>query len=147
VSTQRVLLIFVGVIIWFAAIVGVPFGAAWACQELGAGEYSIAAWGGSFLVLLVGTVGGVIVAILYSGRQNDRFVREQGAACTAYVKGYRRVSMTQHRVLLLIEFPAGPQGREYMLSGLDDQWLADVCARALPTRVIAHPEGQTVVFT
>lgn len=146
-STQRTLLAAAGAIVWFAALVGVPFGAAWACQALGAGEYSVAAWGVSFLVLLVGTVGGVIVAILYSARQNDRFVRERGAACTAYVKGYRRVSMTQHRVLLLIEFPAGPQGREYMLSGLDERWLADVCARGLPAQVIAHPEGQSVIFT
>lgn len=146
-SSQRLLLIAVGVTAWFAAILGLPFGAAWAVQELGGGGYAVLAWGATFLVLLVGTIVGIIVAVLRGDKRAEQFVRERGAACTAYVKRYHRISMTQHRVLLLIQFPGGPLGREYVLSGLDERWLADVCARDLPTRVIAHPEGQVVVFT
>lgn len=73
-------------------------------------------------------------------------VRATGTPCTAYVKSYRRVSMTQHRVLFEIQLPTGSIGREYMLSNLSDAWLADVAALGRPVPVIAHPEANTIVL-
>ncbi len=114
-------------------------------QELGGG-YAVVAWGASFLALLCGSILGLFVAVSRDQRRAEGFVRERGAVCTAYVKRYQRLRMTQHRVLLLVQFPGGPSGREYVIGRLDERWLADVCARDRPTRVIAHPDGQTVVF-
>ena len=54
--------------------------------------------------------------------------------------------MTQHRVLGVVRFSAGAAGREYMLAGLSDAWLADVCALERLVRVIAHPTAETLVI-
>lgn len=93
--------------------------------------------------------GGVPLGIWLMNRHEratqDR-LRRTGSACTAYVKSYRRVSMTQHRVLFEIRLPSGAIGREYMLSGLSDDWLADAAALGRPIQVIAHPDARTIVI-
>lgn len=98
-----------------------------------------------FVLLLGAAIAGFIGLIFWSERAERQRVEREGTRCRALVKSYRRVSMTQHRVLFLIDFPGGQAGREYLLSGLSDAWLADVCARGLPITVLAHPEASTVI--
>ena len=106
---------------------------------------SLAGGVAGFLFFLVGTIAGVAYGLASSERQAAEWVRREGERCLARVKSYRRVSMTQHRVLWAIEFSSGVAGREYTQTGLDDAWLADVCALGKPVRVIAHPRGDTLI--
>lgn len=134
---------------WISSIIVGPILAGWIAQELHLGAGGImAAWTGTFLVLLVGTIVGVIVAVFWGEKSAADFVRKNGVRCTAYVKRYDRFgrSMTQQKVLFLIELPSGPIGRDYVMSGLDPHWLADVCALNKPLRVIAHPEASTLII-
>jgi hypothetical protein len=93
----------------------------------------------------VGTIVGVFSAV--EKRALD-FVRNNGVRCTAYVKRFDRFgrSMTQQKVLFMIELPGGPIGRDYVMSGLDPRWLADVCALNKPISVIAHPDATTLII-
>ncbi len=99
-----------------------------------------------FVVLFFAPLVIALKLIAHFERRAAEKLRATGARCTAYVKTFRRVSMTQHRVLFEIHHPQGAMGREYMLSGLDDVWLADVCALQRPVAVIADPAAKTVVF-
>ena len=99
-----------------------------------------------FVVAVVAFPFALIALVARSERKAQERLRAEGVRCIAFVKTYRRVSMTQHRVLWVVHFPAGPAGREYMMPGLSDAWLADVCALERPVRVIAHPEGETLVI-
>jgi hypothetical protein len=108
---------------------------------------------GAFLICMVlvgvATLALPVIILLLSSRA-DRAAREQlektGARCVAFVRSYRRISMTQHRVLFEIHLPSGPIGREYVVSGLADHWLADVGALGRPVRVCAHPDASTILF-
>lgn len=90
-------------------------------------------------------VGALIAYFVRRERVEQERLRTTGVLCTAFVKSYRRVSMTQHRVLFEIQLPTGSIGREYMLSGLTDEWLADVTALVRPIRVYAHPQANTIL--
>jgi hypothetical protein len=134
-----------GVLGWFALLFALPAFSQW---------ITVAAWGPSagllggavgLLLALVGTVVGIVWGIAWSARRARERVLREGVRCTAFVQSYRRVSMTQHRVLWVIHFPAGAAGREYMRDGLSDAWLADVCALRRPVSVVAHPEANTLV--
>jgi hypothetical protein len=94
-------------------------------------------------------IGGTWLAIKLFNRAERAAVekvRRTGTPCTAFVKSYRRVSMTQHKVLFEIRLPSGPIGREYMLSGLSEAWLADAAALGRPVQVIAHPDAKTIAL-
>lgn len=145
-TTQRVLAIALGVLLWFASLFAVPAGVGWVTSSLWGPGAGLLGGAAGFLLVLVGTIVGVFVGVSESERRAVERVRREGARCAALVKSYRRVSMTQHRVLFVVHFPEGPAGREYMLSGLSDAWLADVCALERPVRVIAHPAAETLVI-
>ena len=147
-STRTLLSALAG-LAWIGAIIVLPIAAGWVAQELHFGGTGImAAWTGTFLVLLVGTIVGIVGAVLWGEKSAADFVRKNGVRCTAYVKRYDRFgrSMTQQKVLFLIELPTGAVGRDYVMSGLDPRWLADVCALGKPIRVIAHPDASTLII-
>ncbi len=73
-------------------------------------------------------------------------LRATGTRCLAVVKSFRRISMTQHRVVFEIRLPTGSIGREYVLSGLADDWLADALALGREVPVIAHPDAGTILL-
>lgn len=75
-------------------------------------------------------------------RATERLLRE-GARCQVLVKSYRRISMTQHRVLFEIHLPEGRAGREYVIPGLSDADLANwaVLQTPLVARVLANMEA------
>ncbi len=100
-----------------------------------------------FPVVMIGGIALGISLMNRAERAAQERLRRTGTACTAYVKSYRRVSMTQHRVLFEIRLPTGAIGREYMLSGLSDAWLADAAALGRPVQVIAHPDAKTIVLS
>jgi MFS family permease len=149
VSSTRTLLIALGSLAWLTAIIGGPMAAGWlaAALDLGAGGI-MAAWTITFLVLFVATIVGVLSAVSWGEKRARDFVRNNGVRCTAYVKRFDRFgrSMTQQKVLFLIELPGGPVGRDYVMSGLDSRWLADVCALNKPISVIAHPDATTLII-
>ncbi len=103
-------------------------------------------FGAAFVVFLIGIATLIVFLLSRSEKAAADRLRRIGMRCVAYVKSYRRVSMTQHRVLLEIHLPTGRIGREYLLSNLSDAWLADVCALAQPVSVVAHPEASTILF-
>jgi hypothetical protein len=145
-TTQRVLAITLGVLLWFASRFAVPAGAGWVAAQLWGPGAGLVGGAAGFVFVLVGTIVGAFVGLSWSERRAAEQVRREGVRCVAQVKSYRRVSMTQHRVLFVIHFPTGAAGREYMLAGLSDAWLADVCALERPVRVIAHPTAETLVI-
>ncbi|MFO0607451.1 MAG: hypothetical protein U0324_30075 [Polyangiales bacterium] len=145
VTPQRLVAIMVGVLAWFASLFAVPAGVGWVASAIWGPGASIVGGAVGFLFVLVGTIAGVAYGLAWSERRAVELVRREGVRCTAWVKSYRRVSMTQHRVLWVVQFPAGAAGREYMMPGLSDAWLADVCALEKPVRVIAHPEAEALV--
>ena len=57
------------------------------------------------LAMFVLLPAGLIALINRSGRQAVERVRREGARCQVFVKSYRRVSMTQHRVLFELYLP------------------------------------------
>ena len=93
---------------------------------------------------------GLVLLLVKLASRAERAARERlrtsGTPCTAYVKSYRRISMTQHRVLFEIQLPTGSIGREYVLPSLSDAWLADVTALARPIPVFAHPDARTILL-
>lgn len=131
---------------WIAAVLLVPFALAWAVQLVFGTGAAMGAWVVGLVLVVGGSIVGAVVGTSWSERRAAEELRRIGATCTAHVKMFRRISMTQHRVMLAIQHPSGPFGREYVLVGLDDRWLADVCALEKPVRVIAHPDATTVVF-
>lgn len=140
------LAIAVGVILWFASLFVVPMITGSIAQYFWGPGGAIIGGALGFVTVLFGSIVGVFVAVSRSERQTTERVRREGVRCVAIVKSYRRVSMTQHRVLFVVQFPSGLAGREYMLSGLNDAWLADVCALERPVRVIAHPTAETLII-
>jgi hypothetical protein len=105
------------------------------------------------MVYLLLVVFGIIAAtvafawlLIWMNGAPTRQVQKVGIPCDAFVKTYRRISMTQHRVLFLVNFPTGPRGIEAVVEGLGDAWLADTCALARPVRVLAHPDISAVVI-
>lgn len=88
----------------------------------------------------------ILVLSNRSDRAAEAHVRAVGTLCVAFVKSYRRISMTQHRVLFEIQLPTGAIGREYVLSGLPNAWLADVTALGRPVQVYAHSDARTIAF-
>ena len=145
-TTQRMLTITLGVLVWFASLFAVPAGVGWVASRLRGPGAGLVGGAAGFVVVLVATIVGVIVGVFWSERRAVEQVRREGVRCVALVKSYRRVSVTQHRVLCVVHFPAGAAGREYMLAGLSDAWLADVCALERPVRVIAHPAAETLII-
>lgn len=145
-TTQRMLAITLGVLAWFASLFAVPAGVGWVASQLWGPGAGLVGGAAGFVFVLVGTIVGIIVGVFWSERRAAERVRRDGVRCAALVKSYRRVSMTQHRVLFVVHFPTGAAGREYMLSGLSDAWLADVCALERPVQVIAHPDAETLVI-
>lgn len=99
-----------------------------------------------FVALIVALPFAIISQLNRQERAARDHLRASGARCVAYVRTFRRISMTQHRVLFEIHLPAGPVGREYVLTELTDAWLADACALGRPVAVIAHPDAATIVF-
>lgn len=93
---------------------------------------------------------GLPVLIIWLSNRHERSqqeaLRATGTLCTAFVKSFRRVSMTQHKVLFEIQLPTGPIGREYMLSGLSDLWLAEVTALNKPVQVYARADANTILI-
>lgn len=149
VSTSRVLLISLATLVWLLTIMFAPMAAGWVARALDLGTLAgLLASAGTFLALLFGTVVAVFVGMSWSARRAVDFVRTNGVRCVAYVKRYDRLgrSMTQQKVLFLIELPTGPIGRDYVMTGLDPRWLADVCALNKPIRVIAHPDASTLII-
>ncbi len=96
---------------------------------------------GSFVMLYP-----AITAMNDYERRAQARLRTEGVRVDAVVKTFLRRSMTQHRVLLELRFPWGPTGREYLLSGLSDDWLAHHAALGIPVVVFAHPTASTVLF-
>jgi hypothetical protein len=89
---------------------------------------------------------GLIALINRSERRAVERVRREGARCQVFVKSYRRVSMTQHRVLFELYLPEGRVGREYMLSGLSDADLANWTALQIPLAAHANANAQTIAL-
>lgn len=145
-TTQRLLAITLGVLVWFASIFAVPAGVGWVASQLWGPEAGLVGGVVGFVFVLVGSIVGLGFGLVWSERRAVERVRREGVRCVALVKSYRRVSMTQHRVLFVVHFPTGAAGREYMLAGLSDAWLADVCALERPIRVIADPAAETLVI-
>ena len=131
-----------------------PFAFAAAARLLAPKDaHGMSATDASVIGFAVGTIATLIlaaVAIVGGTRVVERKSRERlrryGSGCVAVVKTYRRVSVTEHRVLFLVQFPSGPRGLEYTMSGLADGWLADVCAQQSAIRVIAHPDAKTILI-
>lgn len=144
-SLRKLLAINAAVLAWFAMLFAFPMGGQWIARTVWGIEAALFGGAAGFLLVLVGTIVGVIYGMAWSERQAQEQVRREGVRCTAFVKSYRRISMSQHRVLWVVQLPSGPAGREYTLEGLSDPWLADVCALGRPVSVIAHPEAQTLI--
>ena len=102
--------------------------------------------GGMILFALAGFVllPAVLIALINRSerRTAERLLRE-GVRCQVFVKSYRRVSMTQHRVLFELHLPEGRVGREHMTPGLSDADLANWTALQIPlvARVLANVEA------
>ncbi len=135
-----------GVLAWFASLGLVPWFTGWLASLIWGPDGALLGGAAGFLLVLVGTIVGVFVGLSRSERQATEQLQREGVCCVAMVKSYRRVSMTQHRVLFAVQFPTGLAGREYMLSGLNEMWLADVCALERPVRVVAHPTAETIII-
>lgn len=145
-SLRRLLAINLAVLAWIGLMIAFPVAGQWIGRAVGGPGYGLVGGAAAFVLFLVGTIAGAFFGLTWSERQSVERVRREGVACTAWVKSYRRISMTQHRVLWVIQFPQGAVGREYVQVGLSDPWLADVCALGRPVPVIAHPEGDTVII-
>jgi hypothetical protein len=95
------------------------------------------------------TVVVLAVAIVYSALATESRahaeLRRVGLPAQAIIMSFRRISVTQHHVLFRIEGPSGPVGREYVVSGLADTWLADVSATQRPVSVIWAPNIHQVI--
>lgn len=105
--------------------------------------------GGITLLALAGFVllpAGIIALTNWLERRAMERLRREGVRCQVYVKGYRRVSMTQHRVLFDLHLPEGRLGREYMLTGLSDDDLANWTALQIPLGAAAHPSAKTIAL-
>lgn len=87
----------------------------------------------------------IYLGLTAEGRGKKRLATE-GMRARAVVVSSRRISMTQHRVLFRIEGPAGPTGREYVMTGLNDAWLADVCAVQRPINVVWAPHIAALII-
>ncbi|MFT3765978.1 MAG: hypothetical protein QM820_10740 [Minicystis sp.] len=79
-------------------------------------------------------------------RRERARLRTEGVRGEALVKSFRRVSQTQHRVLVEARLPSGPVGRELLVSGLADDWLAHHAALGIPVAVFANASGSTIVL-
>lgn len=100
-----------------------------------------------FLFFGMFTLPFVIIKASNDGDRRERArLRTEGVRAEAVVKGFRRVSMTQHRVLIEARLPSGSVGRELMVSGLADDWLAHHAALGIPVPICASLSGSTIVF-
>ncbi|MFO0625479.1 MAG: hypothetical protein U0325_07640 [Polyangiales bacterium] len=142
---SRLLGIMAAVLVWFAMIFVFPWIGMVIGREVSGPGGAMVGGALSFVLFLVGTIVGTFYGLTRSARLARERVQRDGVRCTAFVKSYRRISMTQHRVLWVVQFPNGLAGREYTLEGLSDAWLADVCALGRPVSVIAHPDAQTLI--
>jgi hypothetical protein len=89
----------------------------------------------AFLFVFVGVFGLIFTLIVASNEASLRAVAElrtQGLPATVLIKGFRRISMTQHRVLCEVRLAAGAVGREYVLVGLQNDWLAHYAGLGQP---------------
>ncbi len=105
--------------------------------------------GGLVLLALAGFVllpAGLIALINRSERRATERLRREGVRCQVFVKSYRRISMTQHRVLFELYLPEGRVGREYVLSGLSDADLANWTALQIPLAASAHANANTIAL-
>lgn len=91
----------------------------------------------------------LVVAIVYplltAESRAHADLRRVGLPAQAIIMSFRRISLTQHHVLLRIEGPSGPVGREYVVSGLADAWLADMSATQRPVSVVWAPNIHHVI--
>lgn len=88
----------------------------------------------------------VIVMGLHDGGRRQRArLRVSGVRADALVKSFRRISQTQHRVLLEARLPGGSVGRELVADGLSDDWLAHHAALGIPVPIVADRSGATIV--
>ncbi|AKT41284.1 hypothetical protein [Chondromyces crocatus] len=98
------------------------------------------------LVLCVLLPAGVIALTDRAERRAIERLRREGMRCTALVKSFRRISMTQHRVLFELLLPTGRLGREYVLTGLNDTDLANWTALQVPLAASADPNASTIAL-
>ena len=111
-------------------------------------------WAGATLggIVLLGLAGfvlfpAVLIALLnWSERRAVARVLREGVRCQVLVKSYRRISMTQHRVLFEMHLPEGRVGREYMLSGLSDADLANWTVLQTPLTARALADAATIAL-
>jgi hypothetical protein len=109
-------------------------------------------WAGAFLggtvffalAAFVLLPAGLIALINRSERRATARLLRDGVPCRVFVKSYRRVSMTQHRVLFELHLPEGRVGREHLLSGLSDADLANWAALQIP--LAAHADAKAIAL-
>ncbi|EYF05648.1 Hypothetical protein CAP_2938 [Chondromyces apiculatus DSM 436] len=73
-------------------------------------------------------------------------LRREGTRCQVIVKSYRRISMTQHRVLFELLLPEGRLGREYVVVGLADEDLANWTVLQVPLAAYARADAATIAL-
>jgi hypothetical protein len=111
--------------------------------------YAAAIIGGAIFFALAAFIlfpAGLIALITRGEREARERLRREGVRCQVFVKSYRRVSMTQHRVLFDLHLPEGRMGREYMLAGLSDVDLANWAALEVPLTARASAGAETIAL-
>lgn len=100
-----------------------------------------------FLFLGIFALPFAIIMASHDGDRRERArLRTEGVRGDAVVKSFRRISQTQHRVLLAARLPGGVVGRELVVAGLADDWLAHHAALGQPVTIFADASGSTIVI-
>lgn len=103
----------------------------------------------AFILLFVGMFGAVFVFIAASGHADKRArarLRVEGIRGDALIRSFRAISQTQHRVLVDLTLPTGRFGREIVLTGLTNEWLAHQAGLAQRVPVFANAAGTQISF-
>lgn len=144
---MRDLMIFGGVTLGLGACVVVPFAFSGLAADIWGWQGSQFGFAVGLLLMLLISFGVVYASIVVPARSARHWLLKHGQQCDGYVKTFERISLTQHRVVLqILDSHGGSVGRVYVVSGVDERWLAHVCGTSKRIQMLAHPESDDVMF-
>ncbi len=82
---------------------------------------------------------GIYFFISKTEKNKFDFVNQNGLIVDATPIQFRQISLTQIRMLFLVEYPNEQKGQEFVLTRVTTQWAADVVAKKKKVKLKAHP--------
>lgn len=89
----------------------------------------------------------LIFFLIYKSEKDKKiFIQKNGFIVEATPIQFRQISITQIRMLFLVDYPTEQKGQEFVLTRVSTKWAANVVAKKIKVKIKAHPESDVAII-